>query len=127
MATAAVTINRNIAKGNACMQASWANMANGDVGAWVSFADFSSKTFQVNGTFGAGGTVVIEGSNDATNPTNVNTLTNWQATALTTTVAAFLTARDMPIWVRPHVTAGDGTTAITVTCAMHRADISDFN
>lgn len=125
MTTRASVFNNTVSKDGAVFQASWTGLLNGDDGAWISFAEWSAKTFHVFGTFGAGGTVVIEGSNDITSPpTNANTITNWQATPLSTTTAGFLTARDMPIWVRPRVTAGDGTTSVTVTLAGHRADIA---
>lgn len=123
MTTRAASINNNVSKDGSVIAVSWALMVNGDDGAWISLAEWSGKTFQVSGTFGAAGTVVIEGSNDAA-PTNFATITNWQATPLSTTAAGFLTARDMPLWVRPRVTGGDGTTSILVTLAAHRADIS---
>lgn len=125
MATRASTFNQGVSKNGAVFQASWTGLLNGDDGAWISFAEWSAKTFHVFGTFGAAGTVIIEGSNDVTvPPTNASTITNWQATQLSATSAGFLTARDMPIWVRPRVTGGDGTTSITVTLAGHRADIA---
>ena len=125
MAIQKSTRNGSVTKDGACIQYQWALLANGDTGDWVSAAEWSGKTFQVSGTFGAGGSVSIQGSNDL-NPTNAAILSNWQGTALTATAAGFLTARDMPIWVRPIVTAGDGTTSILVTLAAHRADIAEI-
>lgn len=105
-------------------QAVWSNLPNGAAGDWLDWADFSGRTFQVYGTFGVGGSITMQGSNDLNNPTNVATLTNWQGTPLTTTSPSFMTARDMPLWVRPIVTAGDGTTSLSVALAMHRQDMS---
>ena len=42
----------------------WSTLANGDSGKPFVSAMFADKTAQVTGTFGAGGTVLIEGTND---------------------------------------------------------------
>jgi ABC-type phosphate transport system substrate-binding protein len=126
MAVQAATVTRNITQDDSAIQIAWAPLANGDTGAWIAWPQYSNKSFQVSGTFGTGGSVSIEGSNDPA-PLNTAVLSTWQGTALTTTQAAFLTPRDMPLWVRPHVTAGDGTTALTVTLVAHRADVSNID
>lgn len=124
MAIKIPTISSDVSPGNAVRAVTWVGLANGDTGDWVRLAEWSGKTFQVYGVLGASGSVSIEGSNDISSPTNSAVLSNWQGTALTATALGFLTARDMPIWVRPHVTAGDGTTLLTVALAAHRQDIS---
>jgi hypothetical protein len=88
----------------------WNVMANGDSGAATPAGLWSGSYFQATGTFGAGGSVQIEGSNDGS---------TWVKLSPTALVAAgyfaALGAGERPAYVRPHVTAGDGTTAIVVS------------
>lgn len=123
MATVNPTIDNQVASfDGGCIVATWAGLAAlGDVGAPIPFAEWAGKTFIITGTFTGTPTVVIEGSNDGVNWV---TLTNWQGTALSYTATGIGTARDMPVFVRPHVTAGTGGAAITVSVACHRTDLS---
>lgn len=91
----------------------WTPLANGDTGAWIDTADLAERTVQVTGTFGSGGTVVLQGSNEDT-PTNAFALTDDGAGAVSFTAAGGARLWERPRWVRPSVTAGDGTTALTV-------------
>lgn len=118
-------VNNDVSPAGAVKLILWTGLLNGDTGDWVRFAQFSGKTFQVFGTFGTGGSVTLQGSNDGSTPVNVSTLSSWQATPLTLTATGFATSRDMPIWVRPIVTAGDGTTNVSVSLAAHRQDMSN--
>ena len=90
----------------------WSGLLNGDDGAAYSGPTLPDKCIQVTGTFGVGGTVIIEGSN---NGTNWNTLVDPQGNALSFTVQGLETLLDNPFFVRPRVTAGDGTTNLVVT------------
>ena len=45
----------------------WADLQNGDDGEAVQFGAFTDRSIQFGGTFGAGGTIVLEGSNDGVN------------------------------------------------------------
>ena len=88
----------------------WAAVPNGNQGDAIA-EDWTTASFQVGGTFGAGGSVQMEGSNDGT---------NWvilPGTAALTAAGFFapITASFRPKYVRCNVTAGDGTTALTVT------------
>jgi hypothetical protein len=122
MATIQPTFDRSVSKDGSVVAITWPTMTNAgtDVGAAIQLASFE-KTFHAYGTFGAGGNVIVEGSNDGT---NFNALSNRQGTAMNFTAAAMNTSQDKPIWVRPRVTAGDGTTSVSVTVACHRSDIS---
>lgn len=71
----------------------------------------SDRSVQVSGTFGSGGTVVIEGSLDGT---NYYTLNDLQGSALSVTAAKIEGISEMVTYLRPRVTAGDGTTSISV-------------
>jgi hypothetical protein len=98
----------------------WAALANTDTGQPYPSAKLSDKTVQVFGTFGTGGAVTMQGSNDPrviTDPTNAQwvTLTDTTETAIvldTTTRAAQILQNFR--YVRPNVTAGDGATSLTV-------------
>ena len=98
---------------------SW-TLANGEAGDAMQFTEFADKCVQFGGTFGAGGTVILEGSNDLTSPSNWSPITDPQANAISKTAAAIEQILETPMWVRPRVTAGDGTTAITVKLVSRR-------
>lgn len=95
----------------------WTPLANGDTGSPVIEAEFSDRTVQVTGTFGVGGSVTLEGSNDGV---NFVALTDPQGNAITKTAAAIEAVQEGPKYMRPNVTAGDGTTALTVTIFARR-------
>lgn len=78
-------------------------------------------TFQVTGTWGVGGAMVIEGSNDGV---TYFTLTDQANAALSLTANALKSVRDTPMFIRPRVTGGDGTTSLTVIAAMQKAAFS---
>jgi hypothetical protein len=93
----------------------WTGLLNTDDGAPADWVDYSDRCFQVTGTFGAGGSVTIQGSNDGT---NWAALADPQGNALTFTSQRIEQALELPRFVRPLVTAGDGTTSLTVTLCM---------
>lgn len=76
----------------------------------LTFADIS---IQVMGTFGAGGTLLIEGSNELV-PTTWATLNDPQGNALSITAAKMEHLLEGARWIRPRVSAGDGTTDLDV-------------
>jgi len=45
----------------------WSGLLNGDTGTPLEEPDFGDRTVQIGGTFGAGGSVTLQGSNDGTN------------------------------------------------------------
>lgn len=127
MATRPYTVDSSMSRGGATKCVTWTGLLNGDTGAPIQLSEWSEKTFQTFGTFGAGGTVVIEGSNEATNPTNWSPISNRQGTtpfAMSSTTQ-INTSQDRPIWIRPRVSAGDGTTSLTVAMAAHRFNIAE--
>lgn len=87
----------------------WTGIANGQLGTGVNFRA-NKGSFQVSGTFGSGGSIKLQGSND---------LVNWadlSPTALTSAgFFAALGANEKPRAIRPSCTAGDTTTALNVT------------
>lgn len=70
-------------------------------------------SFDVSGTFGAGGSVAVEGSNDPTNPASWGALHNDAGTAIAITVAGVHRPVEKVYAARLRVTAGDGTTSLT--------------
>ncbi len=95
-----------------CVIATWANMQNGDDGQPIELANFADRSAQVFGTFGTGGNVRIEGSIDGT---NYAPLTDPQGNALDINTAKIEAIIELVRWIRPVVTAGDGSTSLTVT------------
>lgn len=93
---------------------SWSGLLNGDTGKGVLASSLSDKMIQFRGTFGVGGTIVFEGSNDSTDGTNGNWvgLVDPQGNAISKTAAMVEEVLENPLWVRPRVTAGDGTTSL---------------
>lgn len=99
---------------------SWSGLLNTDDGrAWLA-EDFADMCIQVAGTFGVGGTVVFEGSNDGS---NWFTLNDAQGTAVSKTAAAIEQVVEAPRFVRPRVTAGDGTTNLVAVLYARRGRI----
>jgi hypothetical protein len=105
----------------------WTPLANGDFGTWFKPAClFSDRSVHLFGTFGAGGICALEGSNEAT-PTE-NSLANaivlqepFGNAALGTPAMNATTLKQVgqiAYALRPHVTAGDGTTALTFILLM---------
>lgn len=95
----------------------WSGLLNGDTGNAVEMPEYGDRTFQVTGTFGTGGTVVLQGSNDGTNWVS---LTDPQGNAISKTAAAMETVMETPRYVRPNITAGDGSTSLAVTIFARR-------
>jgi len=119
MATITGSIDRNLSEvGNAAL-VTWTPMTftGLDAGAPVQWVEYADRCVQVAGTFGTGGSVTIEGSNDGS---NFVVLTDPQGNALTITAARIEQVLELPRYVRPRVTAGDGTTSLTVTICMRR-------
>lgn len=89
--------------------------ADGSPIAWVQWAD---RSVQVLGTFGTGGTLTIEGSNDG--GTTWATLSDPQGNALAIQTAKLEAITEICELVRPRVTAGDGGTDLDVYFVLRR-------
>jgi len=90
----------------------WENMPNGDQGDGVQLGSYSDRTVQVVGTFGVGGSVTIQGSNDG--GATWATLTDQAGTSLTFTSTGLRQILQLTHQIRPSVTAGDGATSLDV-------------
>ena len=90
--------------------AHWDNITNADTCAELQSAQYTDKSVQVFGTFGVGGAVTFQGSNDGQ---NWATLTDPQGNALTITSAKIEMVSEATMFVRPVIT-GDVSTSVTV-------------
>lgn len=106
---------------NAVTKFTFAAMTNGDSGTPVPWVQWADRSIQVTGTFGAGGNLRWEGSNDG--GATYATLTDPQGNALDFTAAKIEQITELVELARPRVTAGDGTTSITVTLVARKADV----
>lgn len=93
------------------LRTQWTGLLNGDDGNPESPGRLSDRSIQVSGTFGAGGSVSIQGSNDGINWVILRAP---DSTPLTFTAADLKEILENTQYVRPVVTAGDGTTSLTV-------------
>ncbi len=91
----------------------WSGLLNGDTGSPVGFQGSGDKSVQFTGTYGAGGTIVLEGTIDK-DPASATwfTLNDLQTLAISKTANALEGIAEAVMWVRPRVTAGDGTTSL---------------
>ena len=95
----------------------WPTLNNGDDGQPAGIAGSGDRTVQVQGTFGAGGTVVIQGSLDGQ---TWYTLRDPIGNLLSFTGAGLKAVLENTLQIRPLVTAGDSTTAIQVLISVRR-------
>ena len=104
----------------------WSNLKNGDTGQPLLWPAYSDKSIHVKGTFGVGGALRLEGSNDIDPDT-----ADWVvlrdpragANKLTFTEAIGSDIQQImenTYFIRPNVTGGDLTTALTVTVLISR-------
>ncbi len=96
----------------------WANMANGDVGAPATVGSRPDRSVVVTGTFGTGGSVRMQFADRP--PEQVPAAGDWQVGTDPSSTDLIFTAskgeqilEHAPQW-RPNVTAGDGSTSLTV-------------
>ena len=95
----------------------WGAMAADDDGEPVRLAVYSDRSIQVAGTFG-GASVTIGGSNDGE---TYHALTDAQGNALTLTAGALKAVIELPIYLKPRVFGGDGTTLLKVVLSGRRS------
>lgn len=97
--------------------ASWPALADSEAGEPLELPGYSDRSVQVEGTFGSGGSVQLEGSNDGA---NWQILTDPQGTQLIFTTAGFKQVSEVSRYTRANVTAGDGDTDLAVTIEARR-------
>lgn len=94
----------------------WTGLLNGDTGSPEPLMAMVAKAVQVSGTFGVAGSVQIEGSNDQVNWSILRNVLGGTNTLVFTAVG-IQQVLENPAWIRANVTAGDGTTSLTVILA----------
>ncbi len=95
----------------------WSSLAQDDDGEPVRLAVYSDRSIQLIGTFG-GASVTIGGSNDGI---NYHALSSTDGDPLTLTAAALKQIVELPVFIKPRVFGGDGTTNLTVILAGRRS------
>lgn len=99
---------------------SWAALTTTNTtGTEISAVEYADRSVQVLGTFGVGGSITIQGSNDGANWV---ALTDPQGNAITKTAASIEAITELTRYIRPIVTAGDGTTSLTAVVVARRAN-----
>lgn len=90
-----------------------------DSTALLKMPNYADKTVHVYGTFGAAGSLTIQGSNKPTEDgTTMATLHKTDLSALTFTSAGIFIILENPLWLRALVTGGDVTTALIMSLVM---------
>ncbi len=91
----------------------WIGLANGDDGEPISIPGASDMTVQVFGTFGASGTIILEGTCRET-ATTFFQLRDGGDNVISFGSADGEMVAPIAVFIRPRVTAGDGTTNLTM-------------
>ncbi|SRR5260221_14535785 len=92
----------------------WGPMSNGDVGAAVDMLAFADRSIQVEGVFGSGGNVEIQGSNDAVNFRPLHDPLG-NLLEINSTSDRIKHIMEITFLMRPAITQGDVNTSLTVT------------
>lgn len=91
----------------------WTGLLNGDTMAPVQLPNLVDRSIQVAGTFGVGGNLRVQGTNFSTYINEVP-LSDAQGNILDVTAAKIEQILEMTLFIAGAVTAGDGTTSLTV-------------
>lgn len=116
MATRTVTVAPHLENQQVTLF-TWTGLLNGDDGSPIDWAVWPDRSVQFVGTFGTGGSIQLEGSNDGTNWAILNDL---QGSTIVKTAAGLEGVAELTRYVRPRVTAGDGTTSLTAYLLVRR-------
>ena len=96
----------------------WTGLVNGQAGVPIEWPFGADKSIQVDGTPGAAGHILLQGSNDRV---NFYTLTDPEGNNIDFTATGLKAITELALQVRPFVSAGDGTSLWTATLLMRRA------
>lgn len=90
----------------------WSGLDSDDSGDPLEMTAWSDRSVQVSGTFGSGGSITMQGSNDGT---NWCTLTDGEGNNVTLAAATTIhLLKELPRFIRPLATSGDGSTDLNV-------------
>jgi hypothetical protein len=102
---------------------SWAGLLQSslDTGAGVSVADAAEIMVMIaSGTLGAGGAITWEGSLDNAAWFPLSSRIGTPAAIVQTALLTPTMVQERPLWVRPRITAGDGTTSLVASVVTKR-------
>ena len=123
MGTAAITLSNALGtRDGSAIRASWPIITANPGGEPLEWLEWADRTWQYVGTNWGGATLVLQGSNDLTSPTNWFTLSN----AAGGTAASFtsgsggLAIIETPIWVRPYLSVGGTSAVVDVSLVARR-------
>jgi hypothetical protein len=117
MPTIVATVSDLPNKQDKAAEVRWGPMANGDDGNAVEMVEYADRSIQVIGTFGAGGSIALQGSNDGSNWTTLN---DPQGLPLDISSSKIESIQELARFMRPLVTGGDGSTSLTVYLIIRR-------
>ena len=125
MATVAASIDAVKTFGDRAHVITWTPLTTADAdGGAIEMPGSADRSVQFTGTFGVGGTIILQGSNVAAPVAGTDadwaTLTDPQGNAISKTAAALEAVSELTRWIRAKVTAGDGTTSITARLLVKR-------
>ena len=89
----------------------WTSLLTGETGDKADLSKWPTKSIQISGTVGAGGSVNVQGSNDGV---NWFSLKDAFGASLATAAVGIYTIDQNTQHIRPAVVSGDGTTNIKV-------------
>ena len=92
----------------------WTGLLNLDDGDPVSIPGAADMTVQVFGAFGAGGTIILEGSCEESPPSSYFQMRDGGDNLISFTLADGEMVGPIAAFIRPRVTAGDGDTDLTL-------------
>ena len=105
----------------------WGSSINGakfgDTFTPIISASLVDHSIQVEGLFGSGTSVTLQGSNDATSTTtgNYHALTDPFSNTIAMGSAQIRQTTEVTSWIKPAVTAGDGNESLIITVAFRRS------
>jgi hypothetical protein len=102
----------------------WTGLLNADSGGPIDYPDYPDRSIEIRGTVGVGGSIQLEGSNfqAPSADADYSIMEDAQGVDIVeTAITDHDTVGDLALWMRPRVTAGDGTTNFTVDMILRKA------
>ena len=125
MATITGSLERVETFGDDCHVITWAALTTTDnYGSPIAMPGSADRSIQLLGTLGTGGAVTLYGSNKASPDTSSDTdwaiLTDPQGNNIVLSTLKVEAITELMRWVRPKITAGDGSTSLTAVMLLRR-------
>jgi len=114
MATAAKTILHDSAKLKVIRWTITSTDVDGDP--YIFSGRYPDKSIHVFGTFGAGGAIKAQGTNEVTSPSNWYNLNDPQGAEISITAAKIKEILENVYQFRPYLSAGTGVTLTVILC-----------